>query len=423
MARNTTQFGLSLFATMLVAAGSAEAQTAPTAPQALPPRGDTVLTRSRPELDPLGVRLGSFLLYPKMTLGETFTDNVFATEDNTDSDFITSLRPELSLESDWRNHALNFSTGMDKGFYASETDEDYLDFFAETDGRVDVTRDISVTGAGGVSRNHEARSDPDDFGGKKPTIYYLYDAAAAYNQRFGRFRTTLSGDFTRFDYENAPGEIQNQDRDRNVYAGALRLGYEIQPQYEAFVRFTGNRRLYDTTPDDVGIERDSYGVEGVAGVALDLGGILFGDVFAGYLTQQYDDNDLDSPQGFTFGGSLDWNVTTLTTLSFTVAQTIRETTEEGASSYRQTLGTIQADHELLRNLLVNANFSIGNNDYDGISRNDYIYTAGVGVRYLMNRWFYVNAGYRFTRRDSDDAPGGDADYTENAVLISLEGQF
>ena len=43
-------------------------------------RGDTVLTRPRPELDPLGVRLGSFFLFPRADVVESFNDNIFATE-------------------------------------------------------------------------------------------------------------------------------------------------------------------------------------------------------------------------------------------------------------------------------------------------------------------------------------------------------
>ena len=38
-------------------------------------RGETVTNRSRPELDPLGMHAGSFLIYPRLGLQEAYNDN------------------------------------------------------------------------------------------------------------------------------------------------------------------------------------------------------------------------------------------------------------------------------------------------------------------------------------------------------------
>jgi hypothetical protein len=427
MNRKALGFGLTVCATAILAADLATAQDATDIQ-----RGDTVLTRPRPELAPLGIRLGTFLAYPQLTISETYSDNIFATENDRESDFITTLSPDLSLESDWNNHALNFSTGLSKGFYADNTRQDFLDFYGQTDGRIDVTRNIGLTGGGSVARRHQDRADPNDQGGGDPTEFWDSNAFAGYEHRFGRFRTNVEGTFQRLAYEDVPasggsGPVNNSDRDRNIYGGNGRLGYEILPEYEAFVAIEGDRRVYDRTPDDAGRSRDSSGVTPVAGVAYDFGGLLFGDVFAGWKTRWYDSSDEDNVNGPTFGGSLEWNATSLTTVTGVVAQEVMETTDRNASSYVSTTGSLAVDHELLRNLLLNVNGSITYNDYEGSSREDYVYRAGTGLRYLMNRWFYVSGGYRFTRRSSDNsgnsARGDDQDFTENAFLISLEGQF
>ncbi len=44
------------------------------------PRGDTVATRARPEYDPLGIRAGSFLFFPQLSVDELYNDNIFATD-------------------------------------------------------------------------------------------------------------------------------------------------------------------------------------------------------------------------------------------------------------------------------------------------------------------------------------------------------
>ena len=56
---------------------------------------------------PRNIRLGSFLLQPQITLAETFNDNIFYTEDDEESDFITNVLPSLRLRSNWSRHALN----------------------------------------------------------------------------------------------------------------------------------------------------------------------------------------------------------------------------------------------------------------------------------------------------------------------------
>ena len=76
-------------------------------------RGASVLERPKPELDPLGVRAGSFLIFPKIELGTAYDDNVFATENNEEGDFLFQVLPTVTVQSDFSRHALKFSAGAD----------------------------------------------------------------------------------------------------------------------------------------------------------------------------------------------------------------------------------------------------------------------------------------------------------------------
>jgi hypothetical protein len=422
MAKRVIGWCLAFCAAGIVVTEYAHAQTPATKPR----RGETVATRARPEIDPLGIRLGSFFLYPRLTVQQEYDDNIFATENDTEDDFITTIGPDFSLSSDWNRHALNVVGGFNKGiFWDSKNDrENFFDYFAGANGRVDITRDINVEAGGDFAHLHEGRTDPDGQQGREPAVYDRIGAFLNYNHQIGQFATTLLGKYTRYDYEDQVGGVNNDDRDRDVYEAGVRIGYDVNPEYQPFVRLTGNRRIYDDTPDDSGRDRDSYGGEVVGGVALDLGGLVFGDLFVGYLHQVYPDDD--DASGLTFGTAVDWNVTPLTTITATVTRSVKETTEAGASSYIATLGGLSVDHELLRNLILNANGAIGNNDYQGGSREDMIYTVGAGVRYLMNRHFYAALNYRFERRSADNdasGPDEDGDYSKNLVRVSLEGQF
>jgi len=91
------------------------------------PVGSTVRSRPRPEVEPLGVRAGSFLVYPTLGLHATYDDNVFlsdndkATNNNVKGDFITNIEPGMLVASNFNNHALNFRVGSDFGLYSDYT--------------------------------------------------------------------------------------------------------------------------------------------------------------------------------------------------------------------------------------------------------------------------------------------------------------
>ncbi|MBK8175538.1 MAG: outer membrane beta-barrel protein [Rhodospirillales bacterium] len=427
--------GCIVFALSALAVSEAYAQAAaqiqpltPREPESEAARGETVITRQRPELDPLGIRAGSFLIYPKLGVEETYNDNVFAVRHQTKDDFITDIKPEISAESNWSNHALNFGVGADSGVYADFGDLNYNDWFVRSDGRIDITRDAAVFLGGGFAHEHEDPGEPDAAtDAKKPTQYDLINGIARYIQTFGRLRATGEAGIIRLDYDQTDlvggGEQSNTGRDRNVYTEGVRIGYELSPAYEAFVRVDGNQRVYDTRQDGSGVERNSTGVTSVAGVSLDLGGIVFGDVFAGYLGQYFNDNSFNDVNGFTAGGTMTWNVTTLTTLNARVARTIQDTTQAGSPAFLRTSGGLSADHELLRNLILTATATVTNDNYEDVNRNDYYYITGIGARYLMNRNIYANIGYQFVRHTSNGSDTTDDSYYQNMFRIGLEAQL
>lgn len=389
--------------------------------------GDTVATRYRPELEPLGVRVGSFKLFPQINIDQSYDDNIYATNNNVKSDFITTVAPNFSLESDWNNHALNFSAGGNMGFYAEHTREDFADFFAATNGRLDITGDTYLYGGGGFARRHEDRANPDAVRGREPTEYDAINGFARLVHEVGRVRGQLNSSVQRLDFSNpeaaGPGHTTiNQDfRDRTMLEQGVRVGYQLSPSYEAFARVTGNVRDYDQRQQSTGINRDSYGYQVDTGIDLNLGGLVFGSVFVGYLIQDYKDfNTVSEP---TFGLGLTWTPTGLTTVNATVRRSVQEVTQQYASSVLVTAGVLSVDHELLRNLLLNANVSISNFNYDSSSREDYYYGAGAGVRYLMNRNLYATLAYQYRKRDSDDAPNANPNFSGNIFRIGIEAQM
>ena len=392
------------------------------------PRGETVTTRQRPEVNPLGIRAAGFLLFPKLSLDETYDDNIFRTEEDKKNDYITTLRPEFVLRSDWNNHAFNLQGEARIARFGKNESENVEDYNVDADGRFDVTRNIFLFGLLGYSQLSEDRGSPDDAGGIEPTEYNILRGSVRYFHQLNRVNFRLDAGVRNFDFDDTPrGALptaNNDDRDRLGSGVTLRAGYEIVPEYEAFIRGGVNNTAYLKAVDDNGFSRDSNGYELVAGVAVDLTGVTFGNLFAGFREQRYDDDNLDTIGGITLGADITWNVTGLTTVQAGIVRRIEETTSGGSSGFFATRYSLSADHELLRNLLLNANVAFTQNDYEGIKREDQIYEAGVSARYLLNRNFYASVGYRYTQRERvDGAPGDDADYKQNVITVGVEVQM
>jgi hypothetical protein len=388
------------------------------------PRGQTVQNRPRPELDALGLHVGSFYVFPSVTNGVSYNSNVFATHSNATSDFVYTLAPQVNVRSDWGRHSVGVSAGGNLGFYYDETAENYKDAFAKANGLLDITTNTKLRGNVELLREHEERSDPDDAGGAEPGIFYTYAGGLEGSHRFNRLTISLGGDVRRYDYEDVDatggGTIDQDDRDRVLFRPAMKAAYEFHPGYSAFVRAEGEIVRYDEGTDNSGFKRDSQGFDVVGGASLDLTGLLFGDAFAGIRQRYFEDSRFDSVTGPVVGATLTWIPTGLTTVTFKADSQIIESTGLNTSSYNSTGVGITVDHELLRNLIVSGGGGFRYDDFDGITRTDRFFIGTVGAQYLWNRYLSLGAQYSFSNRDSDVAGN---DYTRNLISLLLTAKL
>ena len=102
--------------------------------------------------------MGSFFLFPRAELDETYNDNIFATPNQKSSDFITTLAPSFDLLSNWNQDALNLHAGAAIGTYASHSSENFQDAFASADGRLDIDEGRQAYGGLQISKQHEVRA-------------------------------------------------------------------------------------------------------------------------------------------------------------------------------------------------------------------------------------------------------------------------
>ena len=395
---------------------------APAAPGEPTTAGQSVTQRPRPEYDPLGLHLGSFFWFPRAELGEAYNSNIFATPIAT-SDFITTLRPGFDLLSNFPRNAINLHAGAESQFYARNPAQNTQDGFVNVDGRLDVTTGSAFYGSAQYAHLYIPRTSVNSPGNAaEPVTYNDFKAQAGYRQGGRRFsyQTDLAVDAAQ--YNAVPliggGILPQSSQDTIISEAALRANYELVPDYLGYIRVAGD--LYDYYRS-VSLNSKIYRAD--IGLQLLPRHIIYGEVYAGYLTQRFNVSNLGSTTVADGGARLVWDVTRLTTLTLNGVRSFiptNPTIGTIGSGYLASVVTLTGDHEMLRNLLLKVNAGYENDSYQGVARTDNIFTAGAGVRYLLNRNLFLGGTYTYQRRTSS-ATGGD--YIQNVLMLRLGTQF
>ncbi|NDF12951.1 MAG: hypothetical protein EB060_09100 [Proteobacteria bacterium] len=378
----------------------------------------SVYQRNRPDYSPEGARIRSFRFLPYISTAETYDDNIFATKDNRVSDFYTLVKPGVVLRSDWSRHELSFSAIGDLVRYSQNTGENFDNYTLFGGGRIDITGKSYLSMNATHQVLHEGRGEPNDQGSLEPTKYAVDQLASEFYYSASDVFISVRGDLQTYDYEDSISRvgtvIDNDTRDRTEYTGAVRVGYNYLPGYAAFVETAYNTRQYDNNAPTE--NRDSHGYKISAGTALDISGTLKGEVKVGYLEQMYDNPNFDSTNGIYVGSNLLWNVTPITSVLLNVNRDVNETVLANVSGYTETTVKVTVEHELLRNLLLNAVTTYSTNEYKDINQTDTLIALGLGGKLFINRRVSMNLDYNFLMRESDSAS---REFMKNRVLIGL----
>jgi hypothetical protein len=222
--------------------------------------------------------------------------------------------------------------------------------------------------------------------------------------------------------------LPQSSQDATISDAAVRANYEIVPDYLGYLRVGGS--LYDYWHIVAGGTRPNsttYRVD--LGLQILPRHLIYGEAYAGYLIQNFAQSSLGSTSAPDYGGRLVWNVTPLTTLTFNGLRAFYTGTPSSGTTaipgpagngYLVSTVVANADHELLRNLLLNVNASFENDSFQGITRTDNVFTAGAGVRYLVNRHLFLGGFFSYYQRSSTLAG---ASFTQNLLMLRVGTQF
>lgn len=284
-------------------------------------RNVSVQQRPRPEYTAGGIQNGALLIYPELTVGLEFTDNVFGTSSNEESDTIAVIRPAVSFQTTWSNHSLSGDASATRREHFDFSDESVWNYTAGLGGELDINREAKLMAGSRFSALTEPRTSAGAAGQAAEPIEY--DSWASYigaERAAGRVKLQGRFDFNSFDYDDAPlfgGGVADQDfRDREEIILTGRGDYAASPDTAFFGRLRYNQREYDLTPPSVPLLRDSDGYTFDVGADFDIRGVARGLIGVGYTEQDYESAALPDIDGLSVDGLVEWFPTQLTTVSF-----------------------------------------------------------------------------------------------------------
>lgn len=386
--------------------------------------GIGILDRARPDFDAKGIPLGAFRAFPSVDVRINVTDNVFETDDPTESDVSFDVAPAIELRSEWSQHELELYAALLSRTYAENSSEDLTDWTIGARGRLDVRRGTAAFADISQSAEHEGRSSPDTPGNAaEPTRFTRFHSEARLETAPQPVRLLFAGGLNSYAYDATPlnggGFISNRDRDRDEYSLRGRILLELSPGYLGFIEAAWDKRDFDLPIDRTGVNRDSTGTALNVGLEFEVVAFLQGEVFVGYL-ERHSGAPLQDFSGFNYGAELTWAATQLTTVRLAAARVLNDTTIAGASISSDNRFSITIDHELRRNVLLQGGVRLVDSEFEGTPREDTYVAAHFGATYLFNRNLSASAQYEHRERDSN-AFG--EDFSEDKFSVGLHVQL
>lgn len=335
---------------------------------------------------PLGIRTGSFILYPSLAIGGIANTNIGGAATNPRAGIGILLKPSLTFASDWDRHSWTGAASFNLYHYPSQPDLRTGSGRASTEFRLDVRRDtyaladafytLAQSGLGNSQVPATAvgtRADQTVGGG----LALVHD--------FGAWQTSLRGAlrYNAFgDVKLAGGGTQNNSAsDYLEPLVTMRAVLTDPPLLKPYVALSADPRIYTQSYSATGVKYSSQGYGASAGFVVDDGPIWSGDIAVTYLARNYDDSSLAGIGEFGLTGLLNWSPSESTRIALSFDTAIQDAVGGSVSANRTWTADVSATQALRDNLDLLGGLNIYAEQVGG--GYDVTYDASVGLLWKL----------------------------------------
>ena len=386
--------------------------------------------------EPVGARVGSFVILPEIELLLGYDDNVLTQSDDEEDrdpnalgadDAFATVAARVAVNSEWRRHRVEGRAFARHTAYLDWPSENATEAGGRVEGVYDISRRSAVrahVSADLLSEDRTSVGYVDQ--ARSPSRLTRVEMGATYFHDFDPL--LLEGELLaqRVEFHDATsfgGERIEQDyRDTDYWRGAVQASYDVSPGIAALVRTEIDRLDYRSQRPGNPLKRGSTGFKIEAGTKLLLTQLITGELRAGYLSRTSDDPNLPDPSGVSIGGAINWRVTPLTTLDFSADRAIEEGGSELTIGNLRTQGRVMVEHELRRNIVLVGRARVARIETVGlIDEEASEYQLDATARYLANRNLRLFARAERYVRSTDGTFL--RDFERNRVSLGVAWEF
>nr|WP_321455897.1 outer membrane beta-barrel protein [uncultured Cohaesibacter sp.] len=358
--------------------------------------------------EPTGLRLGSFLLYPSLTLWGKYTDNVDKADDG-EVGRTVSPEVELRLQSDWDRHSLSVTGRASVESYDAPVRTPELSEQLDGELRLDVADETKLALKGAFDQSQEDSNSVElNASGSSATIETSYSAGATLDQEMGSVNVQLRGSLAANRFEN------EESRNYDTYRLGMRVGLPLTDQLEPFVDGEYSQRRYD----DSGNKQNGDSLRGAIGIKLANREKFSGELSAGIISWEPVAAGQADDAALFVSANVVWSPNVLCTIRGGL-ETNMTSTATPARSVATHSFSLAADYDVLRNLQLTASGNVSHESYNGTGRSDWVFDTTLNATYSFNRNVQFIASIDRAQRDSNRVG---EDYVAHTVRVGLKLQ-
>jgi hypothetical protein len=363
-----------------------------------------------------GVRLGDFVLHPQLQEGLGYNSNVLGQSGSRGSPTIETSAT-VQGQSNWSRDSLGIDLNVDNVLTPRVSVLNYTNYTASVAGSLDIGRDK----LSGAYTYLDVNLLPNEIGGlglNQVLPVVTNDVRASYAAQFASVAIIPNIDIDTYRYSNAVvgNAVQSYAYlNRNVFAPGVTARYELAPQRDLVFVLRGTSAQYLTAQAGQPI-RNYTDLQALAGLDFSADGVIRYRALLGYETRSYQSSQIPNVSSPIVEAAAIWTPTQLTTVNGVVTHRIEDAIETDIYNYTYTEFRVTVDHQLYRNILLEAYGDVQRANYAQQGGIQTTYGGGASAAWLLNRNVRLRASIDLTDARAP-APG---DYTRNVFLLQLQ---
>ncbi|WP_062206197.1 outer membrane beta-barrel protein [Aureimonas sp. AU12] len=367
---------------------------------------------------PVGVRVGRFVVTPTIEQSLGVSDNLTNSRDGVRGAFSQTTLSARAV-SDWSRHEaeINAAAAYRRNFEGPVREEPQIDLDGRL--RLDLSRELTATlrGALAFSRDDGILTGESQIAADQSDVL-AYSVSGELARDIGRFNAAMTLEAVREDREDGvfDGGTLSPGDSFSTYTAGLRGGYDLDAPLSPFVSLSAGRRVFDDA-GALGVSRDSVIPAAKAGLGLNFGEKLRGEVALGYAWNVPDEDAFKTTGSPTLDAALTWSPRRGTDVLLKAA-TFFEPDASGTDTATLYQGTLGLRHRATARLDLETQLIAALRDRE-VGERERVYSAEAGFTYWLNRQLALLGRYRYDRFDTLGSIG---DYAANTLRFGVRLQ-